>query len=131
MSRANPFSDLDDFATPPAPRPVESEAIDRLAEASGFPSRKAQGKGAGVAVEEARQAIEKGDPGPEQTRSPTDGARAPRAPRRHTTGRNRQINIKATEETIETLYRIADDLGLPLGAVLEQALAALATSLKP
>jgi len=41
------------------------------------------------------------------------------------TGRNRQINIKATEETIDTLYRVADDLGLPLGAVLEQALAAL------
>lgn len=43
----------------------------------------------------------------------------------HTTGRNRQINIKATEEVISALYTIADDMNLPLGAVLEQALAAL------
>ncbi|WIW91131.1 hypothetical protein K3M67_21465 (plasmid) [Sphingobium sp. V4] len=42
------------------------------------------------------------------------------------TGRNRQINIKATEETIARLYTVADALGLPLGAVLEQALEALA-----
>jgi hypothetical protein len=41
------------------------------------------------------------------------------------TGRNRQINIKATEETITELYRIADAMNLPLGAVLDQALAAL------
>ncbi|BBD03658.1 hypothetical protein YGS_C4P0002 (plasmid) [Sphingobium sp. YG1] len=41
------------------------------------------------------------------------------------TGRNRQINIKATEETIIELYRIADAMNLPLGAVLEQALVAL------
>ena len=104
MSRANPFGDLDDFATPPTPRPVQNEAIDQLAEASGFPSRKARG-----------------------TEGAANSAAAPpaRQRRRHVTGRNRQINIKATEETIETLYRIADDLGLPLGAVLEQALAAL------
>ncbi|NML88107.1 hypothetical protein HHL26_03350 [Sphingobium sp. TB-6] len=42
MSRANPFGDLDDFAAPPAARPVEAKAIDQLAQASGFPSRKAQ-----------------------------------------------------------------------------------------
>ncbi len=48
-----------------------------------------------------------------------------RQPRRYTTGRNRQINIKPTEDTIGELYRMADDLNLPLGAVLEQALAAL------
>lgn len=106
MSRANPFSDLDDFAAQPASRPVEAEAIDQLAEVSGFPSRKAQAapaarEGEGTAPPPARQ------------------------PRRHTTGRNRQINIKATEEVISALYTIADDMNLPLGAVLEQALAAL------
>jgi transcription initiation factor TFIIIB Brf1 subunit/transcription initiation factor TFIIB len=105
MSRANPFGNLDDFAPQGETRPVAPEAIDKLAQASGFPSRKAQG-----ATPSARA---------EETPSPT------RRPRRHVTGRNRQINIKATEETIDTLYRIADDLGLPLGAVLEQALTAL------
>lgn len=49
----------------------------------------------------------------------------PRQQRRHVTGRNRQINIKATEETIAALYRFADDLELPLDAVLERALATL------
>lgn len=107
MNRANPFGDLDDFATDPASRPVATEAIDQLAEASGFPSRKAQ------AAPVAREGKE----------PPT--APLARQPRRHTTGRNRQINIKATEEVIATLYAIADDMRLPLGAVLEQALAAL------
>ena len=98
MSRANPFGDLDDFATEAPSRHVAPEAIDQLAQASGFPSRKAQAA-----------------PSPAPVRQP----------RRHTTGRNRQINIKATEESITALYSIADDMGLPLGAVLEQALAAL------
>lgn len=102
MSRANPFGDLDDFAPESISRPVTAEAIDALAQASGFPSRKAQ---------------EAGEP-------PT--AKSPASPqRRHVTGRNRQINIKATEATIAALYRIADEQGLPLGAVLEEALAAL------
>ena len=103
MSRANPFGDLDDFAPESPSRPVAAEAIDQLAQASGFPSRKAQAA-----------------PSPAPARQP----------RRHTTGRNRQINIKATEETITALYAIADDMGLPLGAVLEQALAALAEKQK-
>lgn len=105
MSRANPFGDLDDFTPQGETRPVAPEAIDQLAQASGFPSRKAQGAAPSAGAGEE--------------------ASTPRRVRRHITGRNRQINIKATEETIDTLYRIADDLGLPLGAVLEQALTAL------
>ena len=107
MSRTNPFGDLDDFATESASRPVVAEAIDQLAQESGFPSRKAQ---AAPATKEG-----KGPPASPPARQP----------RRHTTGRNRQINIKATEEVIAALYAIADDMNLPLGAVLEQALAAL------
>lgn len=103
MSRANPFGDLDDFAAEPSAKPVPATAIDQISQTSGFPSRKAQSAPA----------------------SATERPSPPRQPRRHTTGRNRQINIKATEETIAELYRIADDLNLPLGAVLEQALAAL------
>lgn len=104
MSRANPFGDLDDFAPQPKAHPVAADAIDQLAKASGFPSRKAQAS------------------------LPSDVSPVARPQRRHTTGRNRQINIKATEETIATLYRIADARGVPLGAVLEQALAALEAS---
>lgn len=49
----------------------------------------------------------------------------PRRGRRHTTGRNQQINIKATPEVIERLYKIADAKGVPIGELLEQALDAL------
>ncbi|MGA1809520.1 hypothetical protein VHN57_20660 [Sphingobium sp. WW5] len=110
MSRANPFGDLDDFGSDNVAKPVPAAAIEKIAESSGFPSRKA----AAPLVSETRsETVETAAPSPA------------RQPRRHVTGRNRQINIKATEETITELYRIADDMGLPLGAVLEQALAAL------
>lgn len=111
MSRANPFSDLDDFVSDGAAKPVPADAIDTIAENAGFPSRKAGKSDAG---ETRASTVETPSPAPA------------RAPRRHTTGRNRQINIKATEETIEELYRIADKMGVPLGAVLERALTALA-----
>lgn len=112
MSRANPFDDLDDFGSDNASKPVPAETIEKIAESSGFLSRKA---GSPAVRETPSQTVETPSPSP------------PRQPRRHVTGRNRQINIKATEETITELYRIADAMNLPLGAVLEQALAALAT----
>ncbi|WP_120253647.1 stability/partitioning determinant [Sphingobium sp. YG1] len=110
MSRANPFGDLDDFGSDNAAKPIPAETIEKIAKSSGFPSRKA-----GVAA--ARETGETAPPSP----APSPA----RQPRRHVTGRNRQINIKATEETIIELYRIADAMNLPLGAVLEQALVAL------
>lgn len=110
MSRANPFGDLDDFGSDNAAKPVPVGAIDKIAENSGFPSRKAA---TALSRETTTETAKTATPPPA------------RQPRRHVTGRNRQINIKATEETISELYRIADDMGLPLGAVLEQALAAL------
>lgn len=123
MSRANPFGDLDDFGSDNSAKPVPADAIDKIAQSSGFPSRKA---GAAKASETASWTGETASPSPAQTRATPPAASQPvRQPRRHVTGRNRQINIKATEETIEELYRIADAMNLPLGAVLEQALAAL------
>lgn len=56
--------------------------------------------------------------------TPTVGEGA-RPPRRYRTGRNRQINIKASDATIESLYAIADAQGWVLGETLERALAAL------
>lgn len=116
MSRANPFGDLDDFTPQGAPKPVPAATIDEIAEVSGFPSRKAGTSGVPV-----------NNPPPAPHPAPVAAPAPPlRQPRRRTTGRNRQINIKATEETIAELYRIADELDLPLGAVLERALEALA-----
>lgn len=109
MTRANPFGDLDDFTRQDTPKPVPAAAIEELAETSGFPSRKAQRQSTASDAEV----------------TPSSAIVQKPRRRRRTTGRSHQINIKATEETITELYRVADELDLPLGAVLEQALAAL------
>jgi hypothetical protein len=97
-ARVNPFADLN------APLPafalkskkdqtLAEEAISRIAEENNFPSRQAP--------------------------------RVPREPRRkrrvYTTGRNRQFNIKATTETVDRFYRMADERRVTLCALLEQA----------
>lgn len=100
--RVNPFGDLNDFepAQPKErrPKPIEKAVIDQVAAENGFPSR---------------QAVK-----PEAI--PT-----PRKQRRYTTGRNQQINIKATAETIDRLNAMADRMNVPLGEVLARALNAL------
>jgi len=98
--RANPFADIEKLPAfepkPKAPMPVANDQIEKLAEANGFPSRQAA------------------------ARTP---ARA--RGRRYRTGRNQQINIKATQQVIERLYKLADAKRMPLGELLEQALDAL------
>lgn len=100
MARVSPIGNLDDFA-PKSPeqkdKAVQPEIIEQLARENGFPSRQA----------------------------PIAPHRAVKQQRRYVTGRNKQINIKATAETIERLYRKADELNVPLGEVLERAIGAL------
>jgi hypothetical protein len=99
--RVNPFANIAEppvFTTKPRKeKPVTEEAIARIAEDNGFPSRQAP--------------------------------KAPKEPRRkrrvYTTGRNRQFNLKATAETVDRFYRMADERHVPLCALLEQALDAL------
>jgi hypothetical protein len=107
--RVDPLGGLDDFAPKSATRPVERAKIDLLAEQVGFPSRQPQPP--------KSSAVSKVQTPPPQVER--------RVHRRFTTGRNQQINIKATAETIARLNKIADDLNVPLGEVLERALAAL------
>jgi hypothetical protein len=105
--RANPFADIDElpaFQPKPkaVPRHVEREHIDRIAEANNFPSR--------------------------QPTPPPPAAASPmpvRSARRYKTGRNQQINIKATADVIQRLYKLADARHVPLGKLLEEALEAL------
>ena len=103
IERANPFGDLGDFAPAPAKPKADRAVIDQVAETHGFPSR-----------QPAKQP-EAADPAPVVQRQQ----------RRRRTGRNAQINIKATPETIDKLYQIADTMNKPLGEILELALAAL------
>jgi len=103
MSRVNPFADPNEapaFTTKSKPlhSPVTTSSVEQIAQDQGFPSR------------QARKA---------------PGATAKRPRRTYTTGRNQQINFKATPATIERFYRIADEKNLPLCETLELALDAL------
>ena len=97
-TRVNPFAGLSDpppFPTKPKKEtPVAEEAIARIADDNNFPSRQAP----------------KAPPVPR------------RKPRRYKTGRNQQLNIKATGETIERFLKAADSRNVPLGEMLKQAL---------
>lgn len=105
--------DLSDFTpakTPRPAKPADKAAIRQAAEKRGFQARE-------PAIEQGR-----GD-------APAKAAPA-RSQRRHTTGRNRQLNIKATEETIARFYALADQHGWVLGEAFEHAVDAL-ESAKP
>lgn len=107
--RANPFGDLGDFTQAPAKPKIDQAVIDQVAEDNGFPSRKPS----------TPPAVES-PPVPVPVEEPPA-----RKQRRYTTGRNKQINIKATDQTIQRLYRLADARHITLGELLEQALDAL------
>ena len=50
--------------------------------------------------------------------------------RRYRTGRNRQLNLKVTDDSLRRFYALADAQGLVLGEVFAQAVQALETQLK-
>jgi hypothetical protein len=97
--RVNPLANLDDFSvkTPERKPKPQPEAIEKLAQETGFPSRQPHAK----TVEPVHKQ------------------------RRYTTGRNVQIPIKGTAETRSQLEQLADELQVPFGEVLARALAAL------
>jgi len=67
----------------------------------------------------------------EPIRAPREtAAPAEREPRRHRTGRNIQLNIKARAEAIERFYAIADHKVWVLGETFERAIAALERELR-
>jgi hypothetical protein len=99
--RTDPFANLRNmpsFERKARPvRPADAEAIDVIAEESGFVSRQ-----------------------------PPKPAKAPkRKPRLHRTGRNENFTLKVTKETRERYHRIADERGVLLARLLELALDAL------
>lgn len=119
--RANPFGDLGDFAAKPKAqaKPVEPAQIERLASEHGFPSR--QGAAAAPAAPKAGPIAE----AKAAARAPAAANTPAKTVRRYTTGRNRQLNLKASEETIERFYRLADAHKVPLAELFELAVDAL------
>ena len=100
--------DLSAFAPKAAPDAMAppAERVKAFAEAVNFPSREAR---------PSKAAITEQGPKP----------RKQREPRRHRTGRNIQFNCKATQETIDAFYALADQNGWLVGETLERAIAAL------
>jgi hypothetical protein len=100
-TRVNAFADLKEppsFTTKPKKETqVAEEVITRISDDNQFVSRQA----------------------PKPPKEPR------RKPRRYRTGRNQQINIKATNETIEKFIKTADERHVPLGELLRLALDAL------
>jgi hypothetical protein len=105
--RASVFDSAGDFDVagfaPKTPKPKQTEAaadaVRAVSEASSFRSREPV---AAKAVEAPR-----------------------REPRRYRTGRNVQLNVKVSSETLAAFYAIADAQGWILGETLERAVAAL------
>ena len=52
-----------------------------------------------------------------------------RPPRIHRTGRNIQLSIKASQEAIDTFYRLSDEQGWILGETFENAMIVLEQAL--
>jgi hypothetical protein len=99
--RVNPFADTTTAPTfdvkPRTAKPVALDQIDLLSREHNFPSRQ-----------------------PARTPEPPTRKR-----RTHKTGRNQQLNFKATAATIDRFYGMADKRNVLLCELLEQALDAL------
>lgn len=118
--RVNPFGDLGDFAPAPAkPKAEILEVANQVAEQHGFPSR---------------QPVKQATPeaAPVTAAPPASKPQAAQAQpkeqlpsRRRTTGRSEQVNIKTTFAAKKRLMEISVERDMPLGEILEQALAAL------
>lgn len=88
---------------------IPAEAIQTVAKAAKFQSREATAPTI---------------PAPATTATPIPKEQ-PRQQRRHRTGRNVQLNLKAKQETVDRFYQLTDSQGWVLGETLEQAIVAL------
>lgn len=60
-----------------------------------------------------------------RSRDPKMGGEGDRQPRRYRTGRNVQLNLKASQQTVDAFYDVCDKTGWVSGEALEYAIAAL------
>lgn len=98
-NRASIFSDdfeISDFTPKNSKVSIDKEGLKKLAESKGFSSR---------------------DPQPLKEKKKTLTVK-----RRNLTGRNKQLNIRVTEETFIKFYKVADENHWTLGETLEKCL---------
>jgi len=115
--RVNPFASPEvapQFAVKPkAAKPTEH--VEHLAKEHNFPSRQAT-----PAIPPVIAAIPSPENVPRGTVAPSGRRRRP-----YKTGRNQQLNFKATPATVDRFYAMADQRGVALCELLELALDAL------
>ncbi len=111
MERANSFANLSDFDVKPKRKPVDPTHIEEVAHQNGFHSRPVTPARPPAAV-----------PSPPVAAPAAPVAAATRGGRRYTTGRNKQIGLKVTDEAAELMYRLADEERLPMGEIVFRAL---------
>jgi hypothetical protein len=122
-TRANSFASLADFDVKPRQRkPVDPAQIDQVARSAGFPSRPVT---PAAMAQSSNPSVPQAPSSPaESTVSPTTSTTG--APslgqRRYTTGRNKQIGLKVTDEAASLMRRLADKHHLPMGEVVYRAL---------
>lgn len=116
--RVNPFGDLCDFKPASSKLKIEYHDIaDELAANNGFTSRQPTTEAIKSTVLPAPNTSILSTPEKEALPS-----------RRRSTGRSEQINIKTTFSTKKKLMEISVNRDMPLGEILELALAALEES---
>lgn len=99
---------------------IFDDETDQDLDLSGFEPKQGHGGRPAESPERVRALAEAND---FPSRAP---ARPPLPVRRgRRTGRNMQVNIKATQETLNLFYRLTDSQGWVLGETLERALGAL------
>lgn len=114
--------DVADFKPAAAPRPRDPDtvaAVRQTAESRGFVSREASPAASPWPVVAAPAQAASIDAIPQEARL-----------RRRRTGRDRQLNIKVTEDCLAQFYAVADANQWGLGETFERALAALEIELK-
>lgn len=110
---------------------IFDEGADQDLDLTGFEPKKARAERPAESPEKVR-ALSEANHFP--SRAPATKPQPPNPPplrRGRRTGRNMQLNIKATQETVDLFYRITDAQGWVLGETLERALEALDRELAP
>ena len=128
--RVNPFGDLGDFSAAHAKTKTRHlDVVEEVAAANGFTSRQPAKTVTPGAPPIATAPIEPVMPPTTATPAqPSKPAKETLPSRRRITGRSEQVNIKTTFAAKKQLMEISVERDMPLGKVLELALAALEKS---
>jgi hypothetical protein len=102
---------------------IFDEGTDQDLDLTGFEPKKARAESA-ESPEKVR-ALSEANHFPSRAPARPQPPESPPLRRGRRTGRNMQLNIKATQDTVDLFYRLTDTQGWVLGETLERALEAL------